>query len=181
APPYETYIQWLKKRNTIEARQYWKNTLAGYESVTGIPTDRLAEEEATKKMEEILFTFPHELTHRLNQFTQAHQITLNTLLQTLWGILLQKYNHTNDVVFGTVVSGRPSEIQDIGQMIGLFINTVPIRVQRNAGETFLELLKRVQQMILDADTYHYVSLAEIQADLGLRSSFLDHLLVFENF
>ncbi|MDP1513505.1 condensation domain-containing protein, partial [Paenibacillus ottowii] len=81
------------------------------------------------------------------------QVTINTLIQTVWGVLLQKYNNSSDVVFGSVVSGRPGDIPGVEYMIGLFINTIPVRVQSEQGETFAELMKRTQRQALASNAY----------------------------
>ncbi|KAF6612190.1 hypothetical protein HFE02_26710, partial [Paenibacillus sp. EKM11P] len=73
--------------------------------------------------------FQPELVAQIERVAKQNQVTINTLIQTVWGVLLQKYNNSTDVVFGSVVSGRPGDIPGVEHMIGLFINTIPVRVQ----------------------------------------------------
>ncbi|WP_260990008.1 condensation domain-containing protein, partial [Paenibacillus xylanexedens] len=84
-------------------------------------------------------------------------------MQTVWGVLLQQYNNNDDVVYGMVVSGRQSEVLGIESMVGLFVNTIPVRIRRTGHETFLALVKQVQVDLLKSEQYDYVSLADIQA------------------
>ncbi|MCY7949004.1 condensation domain-containing protein, partial [Bacillus atrophaeus] len=84
------------------------------------------------------------------------------------GVLLQRYNRTDDVVFGAVVSGRPSEIAGVETMIGLFINTVPVRIKTGEGDTFSELLRRCQQNMLDAEHFSFQPLYDIQSKTALK-------------
>ncbi|WP_145336739.1 condensation domain-containing protein, partial [Paenibacillus xylanexedens] len=104
------------------------------------------------------------------------------VIQTAWGLLLGNYNNTDDVVFGAVVSGRPAEIDGVENMVGLFINTLPVRLgpNENAG-TFIETVQRLQQRALDSEKYDYTSLAEVQAQTALKQNLIDHLFVFQNY
>ncbi|MBJ8193897.1 hypothetical protein JDS79_45145, partial [Bacillus cereus] len=80
---------------------------------------------------------------------------VNTLFQSIWGALLQRYNNTNDVVFGAVVSGRPPVIPDIESMVGIFINTIPVRIYGEEDESFIEMAKRTQQSSIESVKYEY--------------------------
>ncbi|NLD46803.1 MAG: amino acid adenylation domain-containing protein, partial [Clostridiaceae bacterium] len=111
----------------------------------------------------------------------SSQVTLNTVFQCLWGILLQKYNNTDDVVFGTVVSGRPSSIPGIESMVGLFINTVPVRVRANDNTTFAGLLSEVQEFLHESEKCQYLPLAEVQSVSELKNQLIDHITAFENY
>jgi iturin family lipopeptide synthetase B len=106
---------------------------------------------------------------------------LNTILQVVWGILLSKYKREEDVVFGAVVSGRPSEIPGVESMVGLFINTIPVRMSLKRGTTFQQLIRRFQEKAIESEPYHYYPLARIQAGSELKRNLLDHILVFENY
>lgn len=108
-------------------------------------------------------------------------MTVNTLIQTVWGVLLQKYNNSSDVVFGSVVSGRPGDIPGVEHMIGLFINTIPVRVQSEEGEAFNELMKRTQQQALASNAYDAFPLYEIQALTEQKQDLINHIMIFENY
>lgn len=86
--------------------------------------------------EDLIFSLNKPLTDKLKETAKQHGVTLATLIQTVWGVMLQQYNRTDDVVFGAVVSGRPSEIPGVEQMIGLFINTIPIRIKHIKTKRF---------------------------------------------
>ena len=121
------------------------------------------------------------MTDRLRQLAEANQVTLNIVIQSIWGILLQRYNDTDDVVFGAVVSGRPPEIKGIEEMVGLFINTIPVRIKASGNKTFQELLRDVQQEALESKQYDDYPLGDIQNKSELGSHLLDHVMVFENY
>ncbi|WP_260984883.1 condensation domain-containing protein, partial [Paenibacillus xylanexedens] len=101
--PYVLFIKWLEKQDREEALGYWKNYLAGYEQRTATPTSsHFTSEEYI--LEETHLTFSEALTERLMRLSKYHQVTMNSMLQAAWGLLLRRYNNTNDVVFGAVVS-----------------------------------------------------------------------------
>ncbi|TRV70751.1 non-ribosomal peptide synthetase, partial [Streptomyces sp. 130] len=107
-------------------------------------------------------------------------VTLNTLVQTVWGVLVGGLTGREDVVFGSVVSGRPAEIVGVEQMVGLFINTLPIRIRLQAAESLASLVQRVQQEQAGLLAYHHLGLTEIQQLAGSGPLF-DTLTVFENY
>uniref|UniRef100_UPI0021009365 non-ribosomal peptide synthetase n=1 Tax=Paenibacillus thiaminolyticus TaxID=49283 RepID=UPI0021009365 len=106
---------------------------------------------------------------------------MNTLLQTAWGLLLHKYSGTHDAVFGSVVSGRPADLPGVEGMIGLFINTIPVRVKSEAGDAVARVLQQVQEQALASQAYDYYPLHEIQAQSSKNRELFDHILVFENY
>src|SRR6266478_6428802 len=130
--------------------------------------------------------FQHERLRRPVQIIvpraqpRKHGLTLNTFMQTAWAILLGRMTGRDDVVFGVTVAGRPSEIAGIESMVGLFINTLPLRVDLAPAKPLLDLLKQVQDSQSRLMAYQHVGLAEIQQLAGLGELF-DTLVVFENY
>ncbi|MEC1406792.1 fengycin non-ribosomal peptide synthetase FenB [Bacillus halotolerans] len=179
--PYSTYISWLTKQDKETTADYWRAYLKNYSTPSQLPrvTDREAKEGYYR--EELIFTLNQKLTDKLKETAKQTGVTLATFIQTVWGVMLQRYNRTDDVVFGAVVSGRPSEIPGVESMIGLFINTVPVRVKTGKEETFAELLSRCQQDMLDAEPFTCHPLFDIQANTALKQELIDHIIVFENY
>ncbi|WP_156497366.1 non-ribosomal peptide synthetase, partial [Paenibacillus jamilae] len=122
-----------------------------------------------------------ELVAQIERVAKQNQVTINTLIQTVWGVLLQKYNNSSDVVFGSVVSGRPGDIPGVEHMIGLFINTIPVRVQSEQGETFAMLMKRTQRQALASNAHDAFPLYEIQALTEQKQDLINHIMIFENY
>ena len=108
-------------------------------------------------------------------------LPLAPLFQALWGILLAKYNNTNDIVFGVVVSGRPAEIDGVEQMAGLFIQSIPIRIRIQPLFSFSRLLQEVQQGYFDCYAHQYFPLADILDCSSLKQNLFNHLFIFENY
>ncbi|MCU0288094.1 MAG: amino acid adenylation domain-containing protein, partial [Acidobacteria bacterium] len=180
--PYQIYIQWLEKQDKEESRLYWENYLAGYEEHSGVPVSRTKPKEENDYQNEIVsLSLDIEKTGRLNELAAVNHVTMNTLVQTLWGIMLGKYNGQEDIVFGAVVSGRPTELPGVESMIGLFINTIPVRICFAGGLKFNQLLRQIQQEALASEPFHYHPLAEIQSYSSLKQNLINHIMIFENY
>jgi amino acid adenylation domain-containing protein len=179
--PYREYIQWLENQDKQKSLQYWEEYLKTYEEPAIIPGPAISHSGSRDyKLEEIVFYIDKDKVTGLNTMAGQYQVTLNTLVQSLWGIILGKYNRKEDVVFGATVSGRPTEVEGVESMVGLFINTIPVRVEFTGTLTFADLLIKVQEKALNAEPHHYFPLADIQAVSALKQNLLDHILVFEN-
>ncbi|MCP5054749.1 MAG: non-ribosomal peptide synthetase, partial [bacterium] len=181
--PYRNYIQWLEKQDKEKALRYWQQYLEGYQQPAGIPGTGpgIPGGDDTGEVEEYKLVLDREETHLLNRVAGENRVTVNTIFQTLWGLLLQSYNNCDDVVFGAVVSGRPAHIEGIEKMVGLFINTIPVRVRTWQDQGFRHLLKILHENGNISRSYEYVPLAEIQANSQLKGNLIDHLLIFENY
>ncbi|WP_245585916.1 condensation domain-containing protein, partial [Paenibacillus pinihumi] len=182
APSNRSYAQWLEQQDEEEALAYWHQVLEGFEERTGIPRKS---SDSTRPGEydgrESWITLGVDLTTALQHIALKNQVTLNHVFLGMWGILLQRYNLTSDIALGTVISGRPPEVEGIENMVGLFINTIPIRITSRKGERFPDLLAHIQQTLLLGEKYGYASLADIQARSELRQDLFDHIVSFQNF
>ena len=120
--------------------------------------------------------FETALTEQLQNLARRQQVTLNTVVQGAWGLLLSRYSREGDVVFGATVSGRPAELPGVESMVGLFINTLPVRVELRDDESVSGLLRRVQAQQAESRQYEYSPLAEIQtwSDCWPRSASVRH-------
>jgi NRPS condensation-like uncharacterized protein len=177
--PYANYIKWLEKQDRNQGLQYWGKYLEGYDGQAGLP--KLPNQPSqTYYLEEYNLVIAEKEIAALNATARKNRVTLNTVFQTLWGILLQKYTNSDDVVFGVVVSGRPPQVKGIEKIVGLFINTVPLRVKSQPEESFAQLLKKNHENTILAKNYEYLSLADIQSKTLLKGNLIDHIMAFEN-
>jgi surfactin family lipopeptide synthetase A len=179
--PYHEYIRWLGKQNTKLAQQYWADYLAGFDQLSDIPFREGKAQQYRYVQQELVYELNESVTSRLDQLAKKNQVTLNTVFRAIWGIMLQRYNNSTDAVFGTIVSGRPSEVRDVENIVGLFINTIPVRVQCNPEEHFLQLLQKLQQASSESDQYSYLSLADIQHGNSGAGGLFNHIVAFENY
>lgn len=180
--PYVNYIAWLEQQNTQLSGSYWEKYLFSYDGPTGFPKSGTAgQTEGKRHVEEEVMVLGIPLVNRMKTIANETGVTLNTLMQTAWGILLSRYNNTNDVVFGAVVSGRAAEIGGVESMIGLFINTIPVRIVLEEGGTVASQLRRVQERALESLRYEYHPLVTIQTELFNGRELINHIMAFENF
>ncbi|SMG18349.1 non-ribosomal peptide synthetase [Paenibacillus aquistagni] len=179
---YEDYVRLIAERDHSHDMAYWEELLQGYEEARGIRPQGYAEQNQDAepvRYEELLLD--EASTRQLESYCKAHGITLNTLVEAAWGIVLQRYNNTQDVVFGKVASGRNVDLQGIDQMVGLFIHTLPVRVRTVEKQTIAELLAQLHDQALHTAQHEISSLVEIQASTGLGSPLIQSLLAFENY
>ncbi|WP_369939098.1 amino acid adenylation domain-containing protein [Xanthomonas medicagonis] len=174
--PYRDYMRWLGGRDRAAAREAWAAAFAGFQE----PTRIAAASTAPAVPETLRIDLPEDLVSRLTWQARALGVTLNTLVQAAWGVLLGRLTHRRDVAFGTTVSGRPPELAGVEQMVGLFINTVPLRLQWRPDETVAVLLQRLQRDQSALLDHQHLGLTEIQRIAG-HGELFDTLVVFENF
>src|SRR5258708_4779567 len=174
--PYRKYLVWLAAQDREAALAAWQEALAGLEG----PTRLALTAPAGTPPETIELQLPEAVTSTLTATSRAHGLTLNTVIQGAWAILLGQLTSSRDVVFGSTVSGRPPEIAGIESMVGLFINTLPVRVRMRPEDTARDILERLQEQQSQLLPHQHVALAEIQRVAGLGELF-DTLVVFESY
>ena len=191
APPYRRYIDWLNRQASrmSAAQVFWQEYLQGFYHPTplGMPVENakgVADSANTKNAErynDIVGVLFAEATAILQDFAQKQQVTLSTLIQCAWALLLYRYSGQTDVLFGATVSGRPSQIPNVESIIGLFINTLPIRYEVAPTTMFPEWL--TQQQRFTTSEYAYCSAGQIHAwsELSGALPLFHSLLVFQNY
>ncbi|MCG7525850.1 amino acid adenylation domain-containing protein [Streptomyces sp. OfavH-34-F] len=177
--PYRAYLVWLSQQDRAAALDAWAAALDGVETPT-LLAERDGPDGPAELPETLVLDLDEATTTRLRETARAHGITLNTLVQGAWGLLLGHLTGRDDVVFGTTVSGRPPEIPGIESMVGLFINTVPVRLRPAPGETLAALLTRLQDEQGRLLGSQHLGLSDIRGVTGLDALF-DTLVVFENY
>jgi amino acid adenylation domain-containing protein len=183
--PYSRYIRWLSQQNSAEAEQFWRRTLQGFVAPTVISTAHPAPTTAAVNRayaERDLQLSPTETT-QLQQWAKQHQLTLSTLVQAAWAILLNRYSGDRDIVFGVVCGGRPAALVGAESMVGLFVNTVPLRVDVSPTQPLQSWLHRLQAHQLELQQYAYNSLIDIQRGSEVPRSLplFETLVIFENY
>jgi amino acid adenylation domain-containing protein/non-ribosomal peptide synthase protein (TIGR01720 family) len=182
APPFRDYIAWLLRQDAARAERHWRGVLAGY-----VPPPRLtwgeppadgAEGTARRQV-----TLSADTTAALDRLARQYQVTLNTVVQAGWALLLSRYAGTKDVVFGMTVSGRSPDLPGVEDMVGLLINTVPVRARIPSGVTLGDWLRRLQAQLVEARQYEYAPLSRIHGWSGVPrdTPLFESLVVFENY
>jgi len=183
--PYADYIELIESRTADSEEVYWRDYLKGFEDPTAMVIKKsqpAVDPEEAEHIEE-KFTLPEEVTRKLNEISKSHHVTLNTMIQGAWGLLLSRYTDEADVMFGATVSGRPAELNGVEQMVGLFINTLPVRMEIDDDCSVQEWLKQLQSRQLEQRDYESTPLVRIRAysELGAGKPLFESIFVFENF
>ncbi|MBV9450130.1 MAG: AMP-binding protein, partial [Streptosporangiaceae bacterium] len=179
-PPYEDYYRWLAKQDRAEAENAWRGALAGLPGPTLLapagPDRWLAQAERFR------VEVPAELVTKLRGLTRSRGLTLNTVFQGALGLALGAATGQSDVVFGTAVTGRSPEVPGIENMVGMFLNSVPVRVRQDLSrpEPVSAMLARLQAEQSRMIAHHHLGLVDVRRAAGQAELFDAHL-AFQNF
>ena len=194
--PYRDYIHWLQQQDMGRAEEFWRERLRGFSSSTQLSIERPVASPGTGAQANGNSSFNKERRHgeqrvslsaavtaQLQALARRYQLTLNTIVQGAWALLLSRYSGSSDVLFGATVSGRPAELSGVEQMLGLFINTLPVRVKVEGGERVIEWLQQMQAEEAQVREYEYTPLVEVQrwSEIERGQALFDSILVFENY
>ncbi len=180
--PYKNYISWLETQNTETAREYWQEMFSGVDGPTRLSFKRVITEVPNQKNYEAYeVELSIEETKATQRFASQHQITLNTVLQGAVGLLLQHYTQKAEVVMGVTLSGRTAELEGIEGMVGLFINTLPLKITCQNADTVEQYLKRLQEQTLHLNEHAHTPLSQIYGWTAHHEGLFDVLFVFENY
>ena len=166
-PKFKEFVKWNQDQDSKKQEKSWKDYLQGFEPPTGHSVKRRKRKEITTSTTgSFKISFSRDLKNKIEDFVKSHKITLASFLYSAWGILLQQYQSTSDIPFETTVSGRSSKIKGIEEAVGLFINTLPLRVQTYHHEKILDFLSRTNEMVQQWKTFENSSPLNIKEYLG---------------
>ncbi|MGW1198620.1 amino acid adenylation domain-containing protein, partial [Streptomyces sp. NPDC002536] len=182
--PFGAYVEWLQSQDLASAEAYWRELLAGFDTPNALPFDRRPDTSHKAQSASRLVSYlTPELSERIYAFARRHRLTVNAVMQGVWSLLLSRYSGQSDVVFGATVSGRPADLPGVDSVVGMLINTLPVRVRVDQEAPVAEWLGQVQQAQVEARQFEYVPLPQIQSwsDAERGTNLFDSLVVFENF
>ncbi|MFE9582023.1 non-ribosomal peptide synthase/polyketide synthase [Nocardia sp. NPDC006044] len=178
-PSYRGYLAWLVAQKADAARAAWRTALSGITEPTPLaPVD--PGREISAGVGEVGFELAQSDTTALTRLASGLGVTVNTVVQAAWGLLIGRSVDRDDVVFGATVSGRPPQLDGVESMVGLFLNAIPVRVRLGATDTLGGLLRQLQGEQAGLLDHHYLGLSDIQETIGVEGLF-DSLVVFESF
>ncbi|WP_009630731.1 non-ribosomal peptide synthetase [Synechocystis sp. PCC 7509] len=181
---FADYIAWLQQQDLNQAETFWRRLLKGVQAptpLTNLEVNNLSLQ--VEKYDEQRIKLSVATTDKLKTWAKQHQLTLNTLVQGAWALLLSRYSGQNDIVYGVTVSGRPVDLPNAESMVGMFINTLPLRVRVDAQMFLLPWLEQLQHQLLEIRQYEYSPLVEIQgwSEIPRGVPLFESILVFENY
>jgi NRPS condensation-like uncharacterized protein len=181
---YRRHIEWLQEENFDAAELFWKKHLAGFAAATPLVVDRQSPPGTDIYQQgEAWEQIDANVTDALRKLAKTHDLTLNSVVMGAWAILLHKYSREEDIVFAATRAGRKSSIPDADETIGLFINTVPVRVQIKDDDALISVFKNVRKLWLEMRPYEHTPLARVKAVSQVSPSqpLFETLFVFENY
>lgn len=181
---YRDYIAWLQRQDAIRAERFWRDALEGFTDPTPLVVDKpvLEAERSGAEVGDVITYLSAADTEKLAALTRKYRLTPNTVAQAAWAFVLARYSGRKDVLFGVTVAGRPAHLPGIEEVIGLFINTLPLRVAVDPERTVLHVLQILLQQNLELRQFEYAPLVDIQAWSTIPNGIpmFRHLFVFEN-
>ncbi len=190
--PFRDYITWLQSQDDVKAKRFWKSYLEGFTSSTPIGILRpptLAthsdnqQSQDTPKSQTLRRSLAPETSQKLTEFAQRHRLTLSTLIQAAWAILLSRYADQDEVVFGVARSGRPADLTQIENRVGMHINTLPLRVCLNRKKSPVAWLQDLQAHGERQQPFEWMALTDIQSqtDVPRNQPLFESVVIFENY
>ncbi|HBL25823.1 MAG TPA: non-ribosomal peptide synthetase, partial [Acidobacteria bacterium] len=181
--PFSDYVAWLRKQDSSAAEAFWREELAGLTTANALGIDRPGRAPGRAGSAEHGLRMSPEVTARLQALAARHKLTLPTVTLGAWALLLSRYSCADDVVFGNVVSGRPAALPGVETMVGMFINTLPVRVRVHGAEPLVPWLQRLQERQLARQDFEHSPLAQIQrwSEVPAGSPLFETLHVFESY
>jgi thioesterase domain-containing protein/NRPS condensation-like uncharacterized protein/acyl carrier protein len=181
-PAYKAYLNWLKKQDQAKAKTFWIEVLKGFEKPTLVGNQKQSQKSLENRFQTESLKLGEEESQKLRDFSQKNKITLNTLIQGIWALLLSRYAEQDDIAFGTVVSGRSIDLPNAELMAGMYMNVLPLRIRVDKGEKFSDWLKSLQIQQAKIRDFEYINLDDILNSISFAKGNLmfDSLVVFEN-
>ncbi|GAA4897707.1 amino acid adenylation domain-containing protein [Stackebrandtia albiflava] len=179
AAPFVRYAEWLEAQSRDDARDFWRRHLDGI----GAATTPGGDDTGQTGVDVVRFDCDDVVSERARAFAKAHRITVNTLVQGAWALLTSRYTRQPSVIFGSTVSGRTPALPDIESMVGLFINTLPVRVDVAEDAPVADWLREIQRQQAELRQYEYSALVDVHRWSGIPRGepLFESILVFENY
>ena len=180
--PYRDYLEWLGRQSTVLSAKFWQQQLSGFRKPTALISEPAVDAEGERYQEKMIQLSP-EATSALQTAARRLQVTLNTLVQGVWSLLLSRQSGETDVVAGAAFSGRPTDLPGAESIVGPFTNNLPVRVDVNENETGGEFFRKLHSRVLELNAFQFTPLMEIQrsSEVPWRYRLFDSLIVFQNY
>jgi thioesterase domain-containing protein/acyl carrier protein len=180
--PFRGYISWLQQQQGADAEAFWQSEFAGYHNTLPLSTLRSFDSNnSTPKYIIKNASFPSSLSEKIHRFTRKEYLTMSTVLQCAWGLLMNHLNDRKESIIGVTVSGRPADLIGVEQIVGTFINNLPVRIVAEGSEKLVPWLKKYQKKMSEMQKYDYVSQDKIQkwCNIPYDRPLFDSLFVFQ--
>jgi len=186
ARPYGDFIAWLEaRREEVDDEAFWRRYLRGFDTPTPLPAARPAAElaEGEPVRSELFRPLGGDVAEALRGYARRHRLTLQTVVQAAWAFALARHAGAGEAVFGVTAAGRPPELPGVERILGVFINTLPVRVRLAEGERLVPWLQELQEEQQELRRYESTPLLDVQgwSEIGRGRALFETLFVFENY
>ena len=181
--PYRDYLEWVGKQSSKEAQAFWRENLKGFREPTQLPSEVPDTHRDGDRYVEHAVPLSIDTTNVLQAAARRLQLTMSTLVQGAWALLLNRQSGMTDVVFGAAFSGRPTDLRGVESIVGPFVNNVPVRVHVNSDSRTGEFLRQLHARLLELSPFQFTPLLEIQdcSEVPWQYRLFDSLVVFQNY
>ncbi|MEM8908412.1 MAG: condensation domain-containing protein, partial [Bacteroidota bacterium] len=180
---FEDYIHYINARDEAEEETFWTNYLEDFQQASLLPfvASDLERNKGVGEQPLLDLNYDSEATERIRHFAQQNHLTVNTLVQGIWSLLLSTYTGQNTTTFGVTVSGRPGSLVGAEERVGMFINTIPLYANNDPEQSIIDWLSQIQNGHTAAREFQYTAQTSIQNWLEIKGDFFDSIIVFENY
>jgi amino acid adenylation domain-containing protein/non-ribosomal peptide synthase protein (TIGR01720 family) len=182
--PFRDYAQWMRAQDDRLAEGHWRGVLSDLYAPTPLPYDRTpAQAHTSSSSDQVRCELREQDSATLADFAKSHRLTVNTIVQGAWALLLSRYSGQQDVCFGVTVSGRPADLVGVEAITGVFINTIPVRVQVESAARVAEWLQQLQVEQAESRQFEHMPLTTLQTWSAVPggTNLFDSVVVFENY
>ncbi|WP_285761098.1 non-ribosomal peptide synthetase, partial [Nocardiopsis ansamitocini] len=183
-PGFREHLRWLGEQDQEAGLAYWRDALAGFDTPVALPYDRAPEDvRAARSSLRISHDLSADASEAVHGFARRNRLTVNAVVQGAWALLLSAHSGQTDIVFGATTSGRPTDLPNVESTIGIFINTLPVRIRIDPTTTVTHWLHTIQDNQLHSRPHDHISLTAIHnhTDLPADTPLFDSIVVFENY
>jgi thioesterase domain-containing protein len=184
-PPFREYFIWLNAQDRTEEESFWKSMLAGARGAASIQLEGVARQpiSGAGDARTHALRLSSSTTDALRAVARRQAVTIGSVIHAAWALLLSRYTGQDDILFGTVVSGRPDEVAGITDMLGMFINNLPVRTRVDGQVALSTWLKSVHTQLIDVRRFEHTPPSKIQewANIPPRTALFDSLLIVQNY
>ncbi|MGB8195200.1 MAG: amino acid adenylation domain-containing protein [Chitinophagaceae bacterium] len=180
---YEDYIRHIEQIDKTKEEQHWRDALTDVNAGTLLPfiSSKVERTKTVGAFREETLTLNPLLVEKVQQYAQAHRVTVNTVMQGVWSYLLHRYTGESNIVYGVTVSGRPADLPGVEDRVGMYINAIPLHSRLNEEQTATAWLQDIQEQQLRSSEFQYTALSDIQRWIGVQGDLFDSILMFQNF
>ncbi|MBD2345774.1 type I polyketide synthase [Anabaena subtropica] len=186
--PFRDYIDWLQQQDISKAENFWRQALQGVKTATPLTYIEKREKIERSPTQEVRYSeeiiqLSSTTTQALQSFATQHHLTLATIMNGIWAVLLSRYTCCHNILYGCTVTGRPADLHGVESMVGMFVNTLPIHVNIDTEQLFLSWLQRFQLQLVEVRDYEYTPLTEAHkwSEIPRNSTLFESIVVVENF